>query len=396
MTRDLKEVLESAIDANPDDLASWMAYADHLAEQGDPRGELMQVQLALEDETRLPAERSALRRREKNLLERGQREWLGDLAMPLLDEKPTQHQLDAGTVNSCRWARGGLDELCLWWFNLEVARALVRCPAARFLHKLEVHHNYAYEAGEEETEPSDNVPEQDEDFSALCVLYPAAFLPHLRTLHVGEPVNPEDERYDSGHCSARGLVGLLERTPRIEELHVLAKNAGLDQLFEMRLPYLKRLLVYHEAGAYPLQTLAKNPGMPALEELSLHPAFSEEGSYLPGEQVAALLRSPHFPALRKLLLRASDLGDKGCKQIVKSGILKRLTVLDLRHGCITDAGARTLAECPDVRNLELLNLADNQISEEGVALLGGLGINVGLESQHEVGSDEYLYSGDME
>jgi hypothetical protein len=240
------------------------------------------------------------------------------------------------------------------------------------------------------------VPEHYEYFSALYVLQQAAFLPHLRSLHVGEPADPEDEQYDSGHCSARGLVELLERTPSIEELHVLARNSGLDDLFETRLPHLKRLLVYHEIEVHPLKTLAKNRGMAALEELSIHPAFSDEGSYLRGEQVAALLRSPHFPALRLLLLRASDLGDKGCEQIVKSGILKRLKVLDLRYGCVTDEGARTLAACPDVRGLELLNLADNQIGEQGAALLNALGIKVRLEKQHEVGSDGYLYHGDME
>src|SRR4051812_25937071 len=44
------EALERAIAANPHDLAAWGAYADYLAEQGDPRGEFMHVQLALEDE----------------------------------------------------------------------------------------------------------------------------------------------------------------------------------------------------------------------------------------------------------------------------------------------------------------------------------------------------------
>ena len=36
--------------------------ADYLTEQGDPRGEFMQVQLALEEETKSAAERKKLRR----------------------------------------------------------------------------------------------------------------------------------------------------------------------------------------------------------------------------------------------------------------------------------------------------------------------------------------------
>src|SRR5262249_39698677 len=45
------EAFENAIRANPSDVVGWSAYADYLTEQGDPRGEFMQVQLALEDET---------------------------------------------------------------------------------------------------------------------------------------------------------------------------------------------------------------------------------------------------------------------------------------------------------------------------------------------------------
>jgi uncharacterized protein (TIGR02996 family) len=45
----LREALEAALVENPDDLAAHRAYADHLMELGDPRGEFIQVQLALED-----------------------------------------------------------------------------------------------------------------------------------------------------------------------------------------------------------------------------------------------------------------------------------------------------------------------------------------------------------
>src|SRR5215213_7551274 len=102
MTRGLREGLESALDDDPDDRATWMALADHLAEAGDPRGELMQVQLALE-EGRPAAQRQQLKRREAELLAAHQRDWLGPLAGHLLDE-PGEH-------DRCRWARGTIEEL---------------------------------------------------------------------------------------------------------------------------------------------------------------------------------------------------------------------------------------------------------------------------------------------
>src|SRR5262249_33957298 len=70
--------LEAALIENPDDLANHMAYADYLTEQGDPRGELIQVQLALEDASRSAAERKKLHQREEELLVRHGRQWLGE------------------------------------------------------------------------------------------------------------------------------------------------------------------------------------------------------------------------------------------------------------------------------------------------------------------------------
>jgi uncharacterized protein (TIGR02996 family) len=81
-----RQALESALAAEPDDLGAHMAYADWLTEHGDPRGEFIQVQLALEDPKRSARERERLRRREQELREAHEREWLGGLAPYLLDQ----------------------------------------------------------------------------------------------------------------------------------------------------------------------------------------------------------------------------------------------------------------------------------------------------------------------
>src|SRR4051794_16458728 len=61
------EAFERALAADPHDLAAWRAYADYLTERGDPRGEFMQVQLALEDEARSKSERAALKKQKASL-----------------------------------------------------------------------------------------------------------------------------------------------------------------------------------------------------------------------------------------------------------------------------------------------------------------------------------------
>ena len=52
MCTQLRLALEQALVENPDDLAAHAAYADLLMEEGDPRGEFIQVQLALDEDDR--------------------------------------------------------------------------------------------------------------------------------------------------------------------------------------------------------------------------------------------------------------------------------------------------------------------------------------------------------
>src|SRR5262249_3973971 len=132
----LREALEAALVDNPDDLAAHMAYADYLQEQGDPRGEFIQVQLALEDEARPAAERKQLQKREEALRKAHVRGWLGDLAPVVLEAGGSGFRRQHDKISRARWARGWLEELYLWEMDVPAARALARCPAARLLRRL--------------------------------------------------------------------------------------------------------------------------------------------------------------------------------------------------------------------------------------------------------------------
>src|SRR5207244_4361932 len=119
--------------ANPDDLATHMAYADHLVEQGDPRGEFIQVQLALEDPRRSTAERNELRKRELELLAAHQAEWIGDAADLFVPTKDLAALGERFGVSLYRnddfafgFARGWLDTLELPRFSTGIAEALNR------------------------------------------------------------------------------------------------------------------------------------------------------------------------------------------------------------------------------------------------------------------------------
>jgi hypothetical protein len=137
--------------------------------------------------------------------------------------------------------------------------------------------------------------------------------------------------------------------------------------------------------------------MPALEYLRVRPSHQWGNSAVPRAEVVKLLHSPHFPKLRELHLHASDLGDAGCRDVVASGILKRIEVLDLSFGCISDAGVRVLLASPDIQRLKMLDLSYNEITAEGGTLLAdATGPAVHSDSQSAPGQNEYLYAGDIE
>src|SRR5262249_49354311 len=135
----MRLALEGAIFANPDDLASHAAYADWLAEQGDPRGEVIQVQLALEDPNKSAAERKKLQQRQKKLLDQHARDWLGDLAPFLLDQQDVHHSwVDAGKGYHFQFARGWVETLHVFELSTAFAEAFNRNPLFRLLRNLSI------------------------------------------------------------------------------------------------------------------------------------------------------------------------------------------------------------------------------------------------------------------
>jgi uncharacterized protein (TIGR02996 family) len=384
-----QKALEQALADNPDDRAAHAAYADYLAEQGDPRGELIQTQLALEGPGRAPAERRQLQKREQDLLKQHAPEWLGELAPYLLDQEGYDYQ----------FARGWLDSLQIRSLSVAFARVLAGAPQARLLRRLVIEGNVYTEP--EEYEPGPDVPE-GESYPGLYPLRKAPWLGSVRVFRLGEQAE-EGPGY-SCWTSGDAAVDLVKQMPRLEELYLFAHvgEPDLKTLFGLKtLTHLRVLVVYHngETTEHPLATLARNASLGRLTDLRIHPHGSsghEQGSSLPVSQVRALVRSPHLTGLTRLQLRLSNMGDAGCREIVDSGILKRLKVLDLSYGCITDGGARTLAGSPDLRHLESLDVSRNWLTEAGVEALEAVGIKVEAGGQSPEGDDGYLMEGDME
>jgi uncharacterized protein (TIGR02996 family) len=413
----LQESLERALVENPDDLAAHSAYADYLMEQGDPRGEFIQVQLALEDERRTPGEREELRNREQTLLRQHAREWLGDAGRFLHGDwsgpdKPYHYQFWRGWLDLVRvlLAPGYLEGS-----HSAILASLVRSPQARLLRRLEVVYDmrfHPFDFDEHLAGPSRAMTHKDREHEQagrlLSLLIDSPGLTNLRACKVGF----SDTGDQLGHstmiepfedCDTDGLIRLLEHRPRLEELYLNTHLRNIERLFAHPvLGQLRRLQYYYGSDylsnrpgtSYPLSVLAKNAALTRLTHLRLHPG---RDTTIDLEELDAILRSRHLPSLTHLQVHMTTFGDEGCRAIVRSGILRRLRSLDLGYGNMTDAGAQILAECPDLKDFDLLDVSRNGLTEQGIAALRTVGIRcLVADDQHDLGEDDYLYEVDFE
>jgi uncharacterized protein (TIGR02996 family) len=334
----LLAAIEQALVEDPDDLASHAAHADLLVEQGDPRGEFIQVQLALE--ANLPrAERLRLAKREDELLSRHGLAWLGEL-----------EKVDGEWV----FARGWLDTLSV----------LIT------------------------TEKEDGCLEK---------LAASPYLGNVRVLRIGEEIDPNFDESLFVREWAAGVEKLLARMPRLEELYLLAHGIGYDRIFAVPTLMNLRVLQLYHGQDYPFDILADNPAFANLTTLLCHPrAENRYANHITIDQLQTLCDSPYLTNLTHLRLRLTQLGDEACAVLVESGMLARLKVLDLRLGSITDEGAAELARCSDLGGLQRLDLSHNALTADGIAWLESTGVNLLADGQHRPDDENWFAIGDIE
>jgi hypothetical protein len=203
--------------------------------------------------------------------------------------------------------------------------------------------------------------------------------------------------------------------PRLEELSIFGHIYDLEEELADRtrvfslptLNHLRVLQLYH-GHLYPLEELAANPALGQLTHLLCFPhSFAATydpktnemlGTAISRAGVRAVVTSPHLVSLTHLQLRCCDGGNAMIDDIVASGILGRLKMLDLRHGHVSDAGANRLAKCPDAANLEVLDLINNRLTRRGIQALEDAGIPVRADRQasRPYNDDRILYFGDTE
>lgn len=412
---DEQRALEAALVDHADEVAAHSAYGDYLMERGDPRGEFVQVQLALEDESRPKEERDELRKRESALLKKYAKEWLGDAGRFLVgkwsgEDKPYCFRFRRGWLDSVR--------------ALPVPRALIavlaRSPEVRLLRRLDILYDMRYhpfDFDEFTQGPAEQLREGEEkgevydSHSALPAIAKSPYLTNLRVLKYG--FSDEDDGGRPSHSTmveplgentAAQMLDALKACPRLEELYLNIDVSNVSDLLASPLLGGLRVLQYYfgstyrsygddPSNPYPLSTLAQNKSLKNLHTLRFHPGREAE---IDIDEFDALVNAKNLPALKHLQVHMTTFGDEGAALIVSSGVLKRLKTLDIGYGNMTDDGARALAACPDLKNLEVLDVSRNALTPAGVRALKATGVQVVADEQHDAEETDYLYEVDRE
>jgi uncharacterized protein (TIGR02996 family) len=417
------EAFENGLVEHRDEVVRWSAYSDYLAEQGDARGEFMRVQLALEDENLSAAERKALAAQEKKLLKAHEKEWLGPLAAFTVDaevaQRRTRMQEAKRTPVVHRFERGWLAALNFFNLTVDQARAYAAAPGARLVREVTIE-EIEPEAPQGVTQqyidsyyaPGPDVPADIDPYDrpALHALTRCPHLKAVRVFRLGEAPTPERNGEEYSNCTTSGELAhhFVKQMPFVEEVELYAHHVDANKLFALPMPRLRSLTLYH-SDSYPLDKLAANKTLTELTTIRCHPHAldfdkEEPGAYIRLRHLKAICRAAHLTKLTHLCLRLTDFGDDGIEEIVASGLLKRLRVLDLRGGCVSDDGAKVLAASPDLKNLQFLNLRSNALTAAGVAAIKATKVNADVTHQHTATSaddedgemPEYLFDGDME
>lgn len=319
----VEEGLRQAVLDAPGDDARRLVLADWWTERGDPRGELVALQLEREGLTSDDPRRRELLAREDELLEAHGARWLGPMA----------------ELARVRFRRGFVEELTL--LEAEGLDALGAFCAREPVTRLTV------------------ATARRVDVLRLAQ---APWLARLEALAF------ESERSGAGRLGLSGLEQLLtsralRRLGSLRFMHQGLGDRGLELLATRGaavLPGLRELCVVRDSiTARGLGALVATRWGANLERLNL--AYNELGP----EGAEALATRKGEPRLHWLMLDANRLGAEGAAALAASPRLAGLRHLSLEGNGIPRAGLDALLSSPHLRHLESLSLAGNWLGEAG-------------------------------
>ncbi|MBA3393679.1 MAG: TIGR02996 domain-containing protein [Deltaproteobacteria bacterium] len=338
--------LERAIVEDPEDPESYLVLADYLQREGDPRGELIVLQLRGETD---PAAYKAAQK----YLDKHREALIGPLA-------PHQKVHDGSNDDAFIWRRGYIDRAKVSCPDddadesaAEIVELLLRHPVGRFLRELAIGFD---------GQPGDGA------LDGVIAAISEQLAPSLRKLHLGDFEYPD--QCEISWFEVGDLGELWRALPRLQHLVV---QGGTFELGDIEHERLERLEVFTGGLATTNARAIASLRCPQLRHLDVWYGGEDHGWDGSIQDIAPLLARVDLPQLRHLGLRNCELTDEICAAIVTSPLLPQLAVLDLSMGTLSDEGARMLARQRDaLRHLEVLDVSKSFLSNDGRDSLRGI------------------------
>ncbi|MGZ3418997.1 MAG: WGR domain-containing protein [Polyangiales bacterium] len=356
--------LEKAIVADPENQQLYSVFADFLEEQGDPRGELISLQIAGKD------------KEAKALIQKESEYFLGPLA-----EHTKCYDGDLGNNNRSNsddwveenqqaflWKNGFIHRVRLAHDSyadeefqgklVDILDMLLRHPSGRYVVE------FAFN--------SNGDPNED-DLQDLLDLLGRKAPPTVRKILIGDNVD-QISWYHVGN-----LEPLWKGAPNLRWFEI---EAGEFLVGSMSCPNLEHA-VFKTGG------LAKAAGksiataqLPNIRHLDIWYGDDNYGGDCTIKEVMPLLERTDLKHLTHLGLKNSQFSNDIAKAIGGSRILGQLKELDLSMGTLTDEGAEAMAANKDAfKHLEVLDLTHSFLTEKGLALVKGLAKKVITDDQ---------------
>jgi len=303
--------LLDAILADPEDWEAYQAYAAALKAAGDPRGELIRLQLEAEELDPDDPEREELQSKAAKLLRTHRATWLAEL--PMLRKAQFRLGLVYAVTANAQAFFDGMHEL--------FARAPVRRLKLNQLKKK--HYSLLAELLASRAFEALDLSGNKLEAPALEVIFAKADLSELRSLDLlDNPIGPAG-------CKTLAQLPL----EALEELILGGSAAAASSLEETTF------------GDEALFELLKSTSMHNLRTLELsYFAVGPEGA-------AALAASPLLAGLEVLNLQDNAIGDEGAVALATSSHAPKLLGLNLGRAQINTIGVDALAASPMVEHL---------------------------------------------
>lgn len=369
--------LEAAIAANPSDRDAYAVFGDWLQEQGDPRGELISLQLGYKD------------KQAKALIEKHLDYFLGPLAehQTVHDEggnnggshlrstaqeaewQKTQQQAFLwrnGYIYRCRLSKDEYQDETNWeGQTVDILEQVFAHPSGRYVVEL------AFQ--------SNGDPNED-NLQDIIDLIGKKAPPTVRKITFGDNV----DQISWHHTGS--LAKMWKGVPNLKTLEIETGDFDVGKIVA---PNLERAIFITGGLSKSCGKGIATGDMPKIKHLEIYYGTDNYGGDCTVKEVLPLLARTDLTKLEYLGLKNSEFADEIARNLKGAKILKGLKTLDLSLGTLTDEGAQALADAKDsLAHLDVLDLHHNYLTKDGLKLVKGLAKKVITTEQQEGGEDD--------